>query len=41
MESMETQRLQLRQWKQDDFGNFARYYADEDNARLWAQLAHG
>jgi len=33
MESIETKRLKLRQWNANDFGNFARYYADEDNAR--------
>ena len=33
MESIETKRLRLRQWNADDFGDFARYYADEDNAR--------
>jgi RimJ/RimL family protein N-acetyltransferase len=33
MESVETKRLRLRQWAQRDFGNFARYYADQDNAR--------
>jgi len=33
MESIKTKRLELRQWNEKDFGNFARYYADEDNAR--------
>ena len=33
MDSIETARLKLRQWKEGDFDNFARYYADEDNAR--------
>jgi RimJ/RimL family protein N-acetyltransferase len=33
MESIETKRLKLRQWNESDFTNFARYYADEGNAR--------
>jgi RimJ/RimL family protein N-acetyltransferase len=33
MESIETERLKLRQWHEGDFDNFARYYADEANAR--------
>ena len=33
MESIETQRLNLRQWDEGDFGAFARYFADEDDAR--------
>ena len=33
MESIETERLRLRQWHAGDFEAFARYYADEDNAR--------
>lgn len=33
MASIETKRLRLRQWAESDFPNFARYYADEDNAR--------
>jgi RimJ/RimL family protein N-acetyltransferase len=33
MDFIETKRLKLRQWKESDFGDFARYYADEDNAR--------
>lgn len=33
MEFIETTRLNLRQWSESDFDNFARYYADEDNAR--------
>jgi ribosomal-protein-alanine N-acetyltransferase len=33
MDSIETARLKLRQWKEGDFDNFARYYADEENAR--------
>jgi RimJ/RimL family protein N-acetyltransferase len=33
METLETRRLKLRQWSESDFINFARYYADEDNAR--------
>lgn len=33
METLETKRLRLRQWTESDYGDFARYYADEDNAR--------
>lgn len=33
MESIETARLKLRQWNEGDFEDFARYYADEENAR--------
>jgi RimJ/RimL family protein N-acetyltransferase len=33
MESVDTDRLRLRQWCEDDFSHFARYYADEENAR--------
>jgi RimJ/RimL family protein N-acetyltransferase len=33
MDTLETERLKLRQWNQSDFGNFARYYADEENVR--------
>jgi RimJ/RimL family protein N-acetyltransferase len=33
MESIETQRLKLRQWTERDFGSFALFYADADNAR--------
>ncbi len=33
MESIETLRLKLRQWKESDFPDFARYYADKDDAR--------
>lgn len=34
MESIETKRLKLRQWNESDFRNFARYYADKDDARF-------
>jgi RimJ/RimL family protein N-acetyltransferase len=34
MQSIDTQRLILRPWRDTDFGNFARYYADADNARF-------
>jgi RimJ/RimL family protein N-acetyltransferase len=30
---IETERLKLRQWNENDFDSFARYYANEDNAR--------
>lgn len=33
METIETERLRLRQWTLNDFDAVARYYADEDNAR--------
>lgn len=33
MEVIETERLQLRQWNENDFDSFARYYSDEANAR--------
>jgi RimJ/RimL family protein N-acetyltransferase len=33
METIDTQRLKLRPWRDSDFSAFARYYADEDNAR--------
>ncbi len=33
MESLETERLRLRPWRESDFDSVARYYADEDNAR--------
>ena len=33
MESIEADRLKLRQWDEQDFGAFTRYYADEDDAR--------
>lgn len=33
MESIETGRLKLRQWKEGDFDAFADYYSDEGNAR--------
>lgn len=34
MESLETARLTMRQWREADFDAFARYYADGDNARF-------
>jgi len=34
MDSLETARLHLRQWHDDDFEAFARYYADADSARF-------
>ena len=33
MDTLETERLKLRQWNESDFGKFAQYYANEDNAR--------
>ncbi len=33
VKSIDTERLTLRQWNERDFDIFARYYADEDNAR--------
>ncbi len=33
MESLETERLRLRPWRESDFDSVAWYYADEDNAR--------
>jgi len=33
MNCIETERLQLRQWKENDFSAFAAYYADENNAK--------
>ncbi len=33
METIETERLRLRQWNASDFDDVARYYADDDNAR--------
>jgi RimJ/RimL family protein N-acetyltransferase len=33
MEIIETGRLKLRQWNENDFDDFALYYADEENAR--------
>ena len=32
-ESLETERLRLRPWRESDFESVARYYADEENAR--------
>ena len=34
MESVETRRLILRQWNEHDLGDFARHYADEEDARF-------
>jgi len=33
MKSLETERLRLRQWTENDFDAFAAYYADENNAK--------
>jgi hypothetical protein len=33
MESIETERLKLRQWHDGGFAGFARYYADAENAK--------
>jgi len=33
MQSIETERLRLRQWNEGDFKSFARYYADKDDAK--------
>jgi RimJ/RimL family protein N-acetyltransferase len=33
MEAVETDRLRLRQWREEDFNHVARYYADIENAR--------
>jgi RimJ/RimL family protein N-acetyltransferase len=33
MESVETKRLKFRRWQESDFRDFARYYADDENAR--------
>ena len=33
MTILETERLQLRLWKEKDFEQFAQYYADENNAK--------
>ena len=34
MDGIETARLRLRHWKEGDFDQFARYYADPDDARF-------
>jgi RimJ/RimL family protein N-acetyltransferase len=34
LESIETERLRLRQWSEGDFDDIARYYSDEENARF-------
>ena len=34
MDSLETARLRLRQWREADFDAFARYYADAEAARF-------
>ena len=34
IQRIETDRLVLRQWNESDFGDFARYYSDEHNARF-------
>lgn len=34
MDSLDTARLHLRQWCEDDFGAFPSYYADADSARF-------
>ena len=34
MDSLETARLRLRQWREADFDAFARYYADAETARF-------
>src|SRR5262245_1472055 len=34
METIETERLRLRQWRESDFPHFARYYSDEDTSRF-------
>jgi RimJ/RimL family protein N-acetyltransferase len=34
MDSLETARLRLRQWREADFDSFARYYADAETARF-------
>ena len=33
MRCIETKRLQLRQWRENDFDKYAAYYADENNAK--------
>ena len=33
MKSIETKRLRLRHWNEDDYANFAAFYADDFNAK--------